>query len=124
MDLGMGDVADTDFAHPVELELALVFDQHGIEWEYEPHTFVLERNPDGTVKEAFTPDFHLPELGLYVECTVMRQGHTKRKRQKVQRARERLDLPVEIMFRRDFERLAGRWRLPGLARAAARAREV
>jgi len=120
----MGDVATTEFAHPVELELALVFDQHGIAWEYEPHTFVLEQNPDGTVKEAFTPDFHLPELGLYVECTVMRQAHTKRKRRKVERARERLDLPVEIFYRRDFERLAGRWRLSGLARAAGGGPEV
>jgi hypothetical protein len=118
----MGDVADTEFAHPIEL--ALVFDQHGIAWEYEPHTFVLEGKPNGTVKEAFTPDFHLPELGLYVGCTVMRQGHTKRKRRKVERARERLNVPVEIMFRRDFEQLAGRWSLPGLARAAACAREV
>jgi hypothetical protein len=54
----------------------------------------------------------------------MRQGHTKRKRRKVEKAREQLDLPVELLFKRDFERLAGRWRLPGLARAAACARAV
>jgi hypothetical protein len=115
----MGNVVETEFAHPVELELALVFDEHGIAWEYEPHTFVLEQNPDGSVKEAFTPDFHLPELGLYVECTVMRQALTNRKRRKVERARAELDLPVEILFRRDFERLADRWRLAGLGRAVA-----
>src|SRR5439155_2195257 len=75
------------FAHPVEQEIARIFDEHGIEWEYEPHTFVLERNGDGSVHEAFTPDFYLPELGVYVECTVMRQSLTHRKRRKARKTR-------------------------------------
>ena len=106
------------FAHPVERELARVFDEHGIRWLYEPHTFVLERAPDGSVREAFTPDFFLPELGLYVECTVMRQALTNRKRRKARKARATRGVTVEILFRRDFERLARRWKLPALERAA------
>src|SRR4029453_4749522 len=35
--------AVTAFAHPVEREIARVFDEHGIEWLYEPRTIVLER---------------------------------------------------------------------------------
>ncbi|MGH3079191.1 MAG: hypothetical protein ACRDPZ_13550 [Gaiellaceae bacterium] len=93
--------------------------RHGIEWLYEPHTFVLERSADGTLREAFTPDFFLPELGVYVECTVMRQARTHRKRRKAVKARERNGVSVEILFRRDFERLATRWQLPALARAAS-----
>jgi hypothetical protein len=62
-----------EFAHPVERELARLFDQHGVAWEYEPHTFVLERDATGRTVEAFTPDFFLPDLGIYIECTVMRQ---------------------------------------------------
>ena len=49
---------ESAFAHPTERELARVFDEHGIRWEYEPRTFVLSRNPDGSVREAFTPDFY------------------------------------------------------------------
>ena len=105
------------FAHPVEQELARVFDEHGIAWEYEPHTFVLERNPDGSVREAFTPDFYLPELDLYVECTVMRQAYTTRKRRKARRARELAGVNVELLCRRDFAWLAERWQLERLARA-------
>lgn len=105
------------FAHPVERELARVFDEHGIRWLYEPHTFVLERAPDGSVREAFTPDFFLPDLGLYVECTVMRQALTNRKRRKALKARATRGVTVEILFRRDFERLARRWKLPALERA-------
>ena len=105
------------FAHPVERELARMFDEHGIRWLYEPHTFVLERAPDGSVREAFTPGFFLPELALYVECTVMRQAHTSRKRRKALKARTQRGVTVEILFRRDFERLACRWMLPALARA-------
>jgi hypoxanthine phosphoribosyltransferase len=103
------------FAHPVERELALLYDAHGIAWEYEPHTFVLERDPDGTVREAFTPDFYLPELDLYVECTVMRQRLTAKKRRKVRKLAQR-GVHVAIFFRRDFERLARTWELRTLER--------
>lgn len=112
-------MAEIEFAHPVERELARVFDAHGIEWEYEPHTFVLERDRDGTVREALTPDFYLPELDVYVECTVMRQRLAGRKRRKVRRVRERSGVAVGILFRRDFARLAGRWGLEALGEAAA-----
>lgn len=110
-------VGEPSFVHPVERELACVFDELGIQWEYEPHTLVLERHDDGSVKEAFTPDFFLPELGIYVELTVMRQRLTNRKRRKASKARTRSGVTVEILFRRDLERLARRWRLPGLAAA-------
>ena len=108
---------EVPFAHPVERELARVFDAHGIVWEYEPHTFVLEQDDDGTVREACTPDFFLPELGLYVECTVMRQSLTHRKRRKVRKMRARTGEVVEILFRRDLDRLAKRWGLADLADA-------
>ena len=116
-DSASADSEPDPFAHPVERELARVFDEHGIRWLYEPHTFVLERAPDGSVREAFTPDFFLPELGLYVECTVMRQAYTNRKRRKALKARQQRGVTVEILFRRDFERLARRWKLTALARA-------
>jgi hypothetical protein len=44
-----------DFAHPIERELARLFDEHGIAWEYGPRTFVLERRR-GRVLEACAPD--------------------------------------------------------------------
>ena len=91
---------DPPFAHPVEHELARLFDAHGVRWLYEPHTFVLEQDPDGTVREAFTPDFYLPDLGLYVECTVARQRLTNRKRQKVRKVRARNGVRVEVLFGR------------------------
>jgi hypothetical protein len=114
----MSEAGNTQFAHPVERELARLFDEHGVRWLYEPHTFVLESDPDGTVREAFTPDFFLPELGLYVECTVMRRCHTRRKRRKVQKVREQSGVTVEVLFGTDFERLADRWSLRSLGEAA------
>lgn len=111
--------ASIAFAHPVERELARVFDAHGIRWQYEPHMFVLESDDDGTVREAFTPDFFLPDLGLYVECTVMKQELTSRKRRKARKLEETQGIKVEILFGRDFRRLAERWSLHGLERAAS-----
>jgi hypothetical protein len=108
------------FAHPVEREIARIFDEHGVAWLYEPHTFVLERNPDGTVHEAFTPDFYLPDLDLYIECTLMRQALTTRKRRKARKTREQEGVKVEVLFRQDIERLARRWELDRLGNAARR----
>ena len=99
------------FAHPVERELAGVFDELGLVWEYEPCTFVLERDDDGNVTEAFTPDFFLPELDVYVECTTMRQDLTARKNRKVRKLREQ-GVIVGILYRRDFERLRERHGFP------------
>ncbi len=100
-----------DFAHPVERKFARLLDAHGIEWLYEPHTFVLERDEEGRVRESFTPDFYLPDLDLYVECTVMRQARTNRKRRKALRAQRQAGVPVEVLYRRDLARLARRWGL-------------
>ena len=108
---GAGQVVGSDavrFARPVERELAAIFDTLGIPWEYEPQTFVLERRRDGSVLEAFTPDFYLPEQDLYVECTTMRQSLTTRKNRKIRKLRERGEL-VTVLYRRDFERLRRRY---------------
>jgi len=99
------------FAHPVEEQLAAVFDEVGLRWEYEPHTFVLERDEAGRVTEAFTPDFYLPEQDVYVECTTMRQALTSRKNRKVRKLRES-GVIVGILYRRDFERLRERHGFP------------
>lgn len=110
-----GEVA---FAHPVERELG-ASSTSGIAWLYEPHPFVLRHDEeDWTVREAFSPDFYLWELGVYLECTVMRQAYTTKKRRKVARARQHLGITVEVLYRRDIDRLARKWRLPALAGAA------
>jgi len=99
------------FAHPVERELARVFDAHGIRWRYEPHTFVLGRDARGQVTWAFTPDFYLSDLDFYVECTVARRPLTRLKRRKAEAAHRLYGIMVQIVYRADFEALARRWSL-------------
>jgi hypoxanthine phosphoribosyltransferase len=100
------------FAHAVELECAKVLDYYGVPWEYEPRTFVLERDETGRVTEAFTPDFYLPEQDLYLEVTVMKQSLVTRKNRKLRKLRRLYpDVNVKLFYRRDLERLAERWRL-------------
>ena len=103
-----------NFAHPVERELARVFDSLHLRWWYEPHTFVLRRNRRGRVTEAFTPDFYLPDLDYYVECTVAQRRLTRVKRRKVEAASQLYGIVVEIVYRADFEKLARRWSLARL----------
>jgi hypothetical protein len=100
------------FVNEVELECARMLDYYGVRWEYEPTTFVLERDDEGRVTSAFTPDFYLPDQQLYVEVTVMRQSLVTRKNRKL-RELKRLhpDVKVKLFYRRDIERLAQRLRL-------------
>jgi hypothetical protein len=100
------------FVNQVELECARILDWYGIPWEYEPTTFVLDRDEEGRVTSAFTPDFFLPEQNLYVEITVMRQSLVTRKNRKLRELRRLYpEVKVKLFYRRDIELLAQRYRL-------------
>ena len=62
------------FQNDVEIECAKLLDYYRVPWDYEPRTFILEQADDGTIIEAFRPDFYLPEQDLYLEVTVMKQS--------------------------------------------------
>ncbi|MFO7571871.1 MAG: hypothetical protein R6W48_04630 [Gaiellaceae bacterium] len=100
------------FVNRSELECAKILDFYGVPWDYEPHSFVLERDHEGRVVSAFTPDFYLPEQDLYIEVTVMKQSLVTRKNRKLREV-QRLypDVRVKLFYRRDIERLAQRLRL-------------
>ncbi len=100
------------FVNEAESECAKLLDFYGVPWQYEPRTFVLERDEQGRVIEAFTPDFYLPEQDLYVEITVMKQSLVTRKNRKLRKLRRLYpDVRIKLFYRRDIERLAQRYRL-------------
>ena len=100
------------FANDAELETAKIFDYYRVPWDYEPRTFVLERDEEGRVVEAFSPDFYLPEQDLYIEVTVMKQSLVTRKNRKLRKVRRLYpDVRVKLFYKRDIERLAQRYGL-------------
>ena len=110
------------FANRIEVECAKILDYYGVPWDYEPQSFVLERDDEGRVVSAFTPDFYLPEQNLYVEVTVMKQSLVTRKNRKLRELRRLYPhVRVKLFYRRDIERLAQRYRLR-LASCGTRAR--
>ena len=61
------------------------------------------------MREAVTPDFHLPELDLYLEVTAMRQCHVTRKNRKLRRLHEvHPGVRCVALYQRDRERLRER----------------
>lgn len=101
-----------NFATRTELEAAKLFDYHRIAWEYEPRTFILEQDERGNILEAFTPDFYLPDLDLFVEVTEMKQSLVTVKNRKVRKLRELYpDVRVKLFYRKDFVRLAQKYDL-------------
>jgi hypoxanthine phosphoribosyltransferase len=100
------------FANRAELECAKILDYYRVPWEYEPRTFALSEDAQGRVREAFTPDFYLPEQDLYVEITVMKQSLVTRKNRKLRKFRARYpDVRIKLFYKRDVERLAQRYGL-------------
>jgi cytidylate kinase len=94
------------FAHQSEEMFANLLDFYRIAWEYEPRSFPVQYAPDGTVLEAFTPDFYLPEFDLYVELTTMKQSLVTRKNRKVRLLRELYPhLNIQVFYQKDFENL-------------------
>jgi hypoxanthine phosphoribosyltransferase len=92
-----------DFAHNSERQFAKLLDFYGIEWQYEPHTFVLEHDPRGHPLEAFSPDFFLPAYGLYIEITTLKQKLVTKKNRKVRKLQEQHpELKVTILYQRDY----------------------
>jgi hypothetical protein len=94
------------FAHASEEEMARILDFYRIRWEYEPHTFPILWNLDGAVVESFSPDFWLPDLGLYLEMTTLRQKLVRKKNRKLRRIHELYpDIRVKLFYARDFRAL-------------------
>ena len=94
------------FAHASEAEMSRILDFYAVRWEYEPHTFPILWNLDGDVVESFSPDFYLPDLGLYLEMTTLRQKLVRKKNRKLRRLRELYpDLNVKLFYARDFRAL-------------------
>lgn len=99
-----------EFAHPSEGEFARVLDFYQIRYEYEPKTFPLEWNEDGSVVEAFTPDFYLPDFDLYIELTTLKQNLVAKKNRKIRRFRELYpDIKLKVLYGRDYLTLLKRW---------------
>jgi hypothetical protein len=93
-------------SHPSEAEFARILDFYGIRWEYEPRTFALEWDENGQVAEAFTPDFYLPDLDLFVELTTLRQALVTKKNRKIRRLKELYpEVKIKILYRRTLESL-------------------
>ena len=86
--------------------MARILDFYDVRWEYEPDTFPILWNLDGTVVESFSPDFYLPDLDLYLEMTTLRQKLVRKKNRKVRRLRELYpSLNIKLFYARDFTAL-------------------
>jgi cytidylate kinase len=94
------------FAHQSEEMFANLLDFYRIAWEYEPRSFPIQYGADGSVMEAFTPDFYLPEFDLFVELTTMKQSHVTKKNRKLRLLRELYPhVNIQVFYQKDFENL-------------------
>jgi len=109
------------FAHESEAELARILDYYQVAWRYEPDTFPITWNGDGSVVESFSPDFYLPDIDLYVELTTLKQSLVRKKNRKMRYLRQLYpEIRVKLFYARDFKALMVKYgRLDFLADVAA-----
>jgi cytidylate kinase len=101
-----------EFAHPSEREFARVMDFYRIRWQYEPKTFPIEWDDNHNVVKAFTPDFYLPDLDLFIELTTMKQSLVTKKNRKVRLLRELYpEVNIKILYERDYKNLIWKYGL-------------
>ena len=111
-------VDTTRFAHASEAEMARILDFYAVRWEYEPTTFPILWNLDGEVVESFAPDFYLPELGMFLEMTTLKQRLVRKKNRKLRRLRELYpDIRIKLFYARDFRAMLLKYGRLALAEA-------
>lgn len=91
------------FAHNSERQFAKLLDFYQIDWEYEPSTFDIEWNKNGTPTQRFSPDFYLPTFDLYIEITTLNQKLVTKKNRKARRLMELYpDVSCKILYQKDY----------------------
>src|SRR5262245_34416922 len=101
-----------EFAHSSEREFARVMDFYRIRWQYEPRTFPIEWDEQRNVISAFTPDFYLPDLDLFIELTTMKQSLVTKKNRKVRLLKELYpEVNIKILYERDYRNLIWKYGL-------------
>jgi hypothetical protein len=110
------------FAHNSERQFAKLLDFYAIVWEYEPRTFVLERDNDGNPQQAFTPDFYLPAYDLFIEITTLNQKLVTKKNRKARRLQELFGVQVKVLYQRDYLQLLVKYGLEPPSQLAAELR--
>jgi hypothetical protein len=109
-------VGATRFAHASEAEMARILDFYDVRWDYEPTTFPILWNLEGHVVESFAPDFYLPELGVFLEMTTLKQRLVRKKNRKLRRLRELYpDIRIKLFYARDFRAMMLKYGRLGLA---------
>jgi hypoxanthine phosphoribosyltransferase len=105
-------IDDARFAHESEEEFARILDFYGVRWQYEPRTFPLRQDDDGRIVEAFSPDFYLPDLDLYIELTTLKQGLVTDKHRKMRRLVELYpDVQIKLLHKRDYLSLLAKYEI-------------
>ena len=121
--LGAGSSGAADpprFAHNSERQFAKLLDFYGVEWEYEPRTFVLEWDRNANPAQAFTPDFYLPAYDLFIEITTLNQKLVTKKNRKARRLRELYpDIRIKLFYQRDYLSLLIKYGLEEPSQAVA-----
>lgn len=91
----------------------MLLDFYGIDWEYEPLEFVLERDHRGRATLAFRPDFYLPAYDSYIEVTTLNQKLVTKKNRKARLLQQlHPEVKLKLLYQSDYLQLVRKYGLP------------
>jgi hypothetical protein len=98
------------FANESEQEFARILDFYEISWDYEPTTFPIAWDDESYVRESFTPDFYLPDYGVFIELTTMKQSLVTKKNRKVRLFEKHYpNIPIKLFYGKDYKALLAKF---------------
>jgi hypothetical protein len=81
-------------------------------WDFEPRSFAIDFDEEGSPVKFFTPDFYLPDDDLFIEITTMNQKLVTKKNRKVRRLLElHPGIRCKVLYQRDYLHLVVKYGL-------------
>jgi len=97
------DLNDTYFRSSWEANIARYYNYLGIEWEFEPKTFVFENIKRGSV--SYTPDFYLPKEDKWVEVKGWMDSKSKTKLKRFEKQYPEEYKKLQLITQKEYEEI-------------------
>ena len=97
-----------EFDYCWEEEVAVMFDENQVSWQYKSRTFAVEWDEEGNFVDSFTPAFYLPAFDLYVEVAAPDNRACGARARKVRQLRQQHpEIRIEFRSADQLARLLG-----------------
>ena len=97
------DLNNIFFRSAWEANIARYYNYLGIEWQFEPKTFIFKNISRGSV--SYTPDFYLPQLDKWVEVKGWMDNKSKTKLKRFKNQYPKENEKLELITQKEYDKI-------------------